>query len=39
VHIEDISRAFLAALEAPRDVIHNQAFNVGRSEENYQIRD
>jgi len=39
VHIEDISRAFLAALEAPREVIHNQAFNVGRTEENYQIRD
>lgn len=39
VHIEDISRAFLAVLEAPRDRIHNQAFNVGRTEENYQIRD
>lgn len=39
VHIEDISRAFLAVLEAPRELIHNQAFNVGRSEENYQIRD
>lgn len=39
VHIEDISRAFLAALEAPRELIHNQAFNVGRSEENYQIRE
>jgi nucleoside-diphosphate-sugar epimerase len=39
VHIEDISRAFLAALEAPRDLIHNQAFNVGQSKENYQIRD
>jgi nucleoside-diphosphate-sugar epimerase len=39
VHIENISRAFLAALEAPRELIHNQAFNVGRSEENYQIRD
>ena len=39
VHIEDISRAFLAALNAPVDVIHNQAFNVGRTEENYQIRD
>lgn len=39
VHIEDISRAFIAALEAPRDVVHNQAFNVGRSEHNYQIRD
>src|SRR5712671_111560 len=39
VHIEDISRAFLAVLEAPRDLVHNQAFNVGRSEENYQIHD
>jgi nucleoside-diphosphate-sugar epimerase len=39
VHIEDISRAFLAVLEAPRKVVHNQAFNVGRTEENYQIRD
>jgi nucleoside-diphosphate-sugar epimerase len=39
VHIEDISRAFLAVLEAPLDVVHNQAFNVGRTEENYQIRD
>lgn len=39
VHIEDMSRAFLAVLEAPRDKVHNQAFNVGRSTENYQIRD
>jgi nucleoside-diphosphate-sugar epimerase len=39
VHIEDISRAFLAMLEAPREVIHNQAFNVGRAEDNVQIRD
>ena len=39
VHIEDISRAFIAALNAPRDVIHNRAFNVGRNKENYQIRD
>jgi nucleoside-diphosphate-sugar epimerase len=39
VHIRDISRAFLAVLEAPRDVVHNQAFNVGSSVENYQIRD
>jgi nucleoside-diphosphate-sugar epimerase len=39
VHIEDISRAFLAVLEAPRDAIHNQAFNVGCSDENYQMRD
>lgn len=39
VHIEDISRAFLAILEAPIEVVHNQAFNVGRTEDNYQIRD
>ena len=39
VHIEDISRAFLAVLNAPREAIHNQAFNVGRNEDNYQIRD
>lgn len=39
VHIEDISRAFLAALEAPRDVVFNQAFNVGQAAHNYQIKD
>jgi nucleoside-diphosphate-sugar epimerase len=39
VHIEDISRAFLAALEAPREVVHDQAFNVGRPQDNVQIRD
>ena len=39
VHIEDISRAFIAALNAPRDVVHNQIFNVGRTEENYIVKD
>lgn len=39
VHIEDISRAFLAVLHAPRERVHNEAFNVGKTEENYQIRD
>jgi len=39
VHAEDIARAFLAVLEAPRELIHNEAFNVGRNEENYQIRE
>ena len=39
VHVEDICRAFVAVLEAPRERIHNQAFNVGVSSENYQIRD
>jgi nucleoside-diphosphate-sugar epimerase len=39
VHIEDISRAFLAVLEAPVDLIHNEAFNVGRNEDNYRVRE
>ncbi len=39
VHIEDISRAFLAALEAPRELVHAEAFNVGRTDENYRIRE
>ena len=39
VHAEDIARAFAAVLEAPRDVVHNHAFNVGRDEDVVQIRD
>jgi len=39
VHVLDISNAFLAVLQAPRDLVHNQAFNVGRTEENYRIRE
>jgi nucleoside-diphosphate-sugar epimerase len=39
VHIEDIARAFVAALEAPRALVHGEAFNVGASDENYQVRD
>jgi nucleoside-diphosphate-sugar epimerase len=39
VHIEDISRAFIAVLQAPREAVHNQAFNVGRNEDNYRIRE
>jgi nucleoside-diphosphate-sugar epimerase len=39
VHIEDISRAFLAALEAPMEDVSNQAFNVGQTAHNYRIRD
>lgn len=39
VHIEDIARAFLAVLEAPRELVHNTVFNVGRNEDNYRIRD
>lgn len=39
VHVQDISRAFLAVLEAPQPLIHNEAFNVGRTEENLQVRE
>jgi nucleoside-diphosphate-sugar epimerase len=39
VHIEDISRAFLAILEAPLESVHNEAFNVGRNEDNYRVRE
>jgi nucleoside-diphosphate-sugar epimerase len=39
VHIEDIAQAFALALVAPRELIHNQAFNVGSESENYQVRD
>ena len=37
VHIEDISQGVIAALAAPREAIHNQAFNVGVNSENYQV--
>jgi nucleoside-diphosphate-sugar epimerase len=39
VHIEDISRAFLGLMQAPRERVHNEAFNIGADAENYQIRD
>lgn len=39
VHIEDISRAFVAALEAPEDMVFNEAFNVGYTAHNYRIRE
>jgi nucleoside-diphosphate-sugar epimerase len=39
VHIEDISRAFVAVLNAPIDLVHNAAFNVGATSENYRIRE
>jgi nucleoside-diphosphate-sugar epimerase len=37
VHIADISRAFLAVLTAPTQLVHNEAFNVGATDENYRI--
>jgi nucleoside-diphosphate-sugar epimerase len=39
VHIRDIIAAFAAALTAPREAIHDQAFNIGKSGENYRIRE
>jgi nucleoside-diphosphate-sugar epimerase len=39
VHIEDIARAFLAGLQARADKVSNEAFNVGRTEHNYRIRE
>jgi len=39
VHIEDITQAILSVLESPREMIHNETFNVGQTEENYRIRE
>jgi nucleoside-diphosphate-sugar epimerase len=39
VHIEDISRAFLACLKAPKDIVHDQAFNIAPSGANYRIKE
>jgi nucleoside-diphosphate-sugar epimerase len=39
VHIRDIMGAVVAALDAPREVVHNQTFNVGRNDENFRIRE
>ena len=39
VHVEDICEAILLALEAPREAVHNQIFNVGSDEQNYRVRE
>lgn len=39
IHIRDIIAAMVSVLEAPREAIHNEVFNVGRTEENYRIRE
>jgi nucleoside-diphosphate-sugar epimerase len=39
VHIRDIMAAVVSVLEAPREVVHNETFNVGQTQENYRIRD
>jgi nucleoside-diphosphate-sugar epimerase len=37
VHIEDVCQAFMVALEAPREAVHNRVFNVGDNAENYRV--
>lgn len=39
VHVQDIALAYACALEADRTVVHNRAFNVGQTSENFQVRD
>lgn len=39
VHAADFSHAFISVLNAPCDLVHNEVFNVGRTDENYQIKD
>lgn len=39
VHVMDICNAIVCSLEAPREAIHNQIFNVGHNGDNYQIKD
>lgn len=39
LHVEDMARAFLAALEAPRETVHNRAFNVGASADNFRVHE
>lgn len=39
VHVQDIAQAYIAAMEADRELVHNEAFNVGSTTENYQIRE
>jgi nucleoside-diphosphate-sugar epimerase len=39
VHVADIARAFLAVLEAPRNAVHDQAFNIGATDQNFRVRE
>jgi len=39
IHVEDVARAFLGVLSAPRDLVHAQAFNIGSTAENYRVRE
>jgi nucleoside-diphosphate-sugar epimerase len=37
VHVEDVARAFLSVIEAPREVVHAKSYNVGRTDESYRV--
>ena len=39
VHVLDICDAVASVLEAPRDIVHNQIFNVGDTAQNYRVRE
>ena len=39
IHAEDIARAFIAVIEAPKNVVNRQSYNVGQTSENFQIKD
>ncbi|QSR86375.1 NAD(P)-dependent oxidoreductase [Candidatus Methylacidiphilum infernorum] len=38
VHCKDIARAFIALIQAPRQLVHNQSINIGGNNENYQVK-
>ena len=39
IHCRDIARAFIALMEAPKGIVHNQSINIGANTENYQVKD
>lgn len=39
VHALDIAKALICVLEAPRDIVHNEIFNVGDTANNYQVKE
>lgn len=39
IHVEDVAQAYVALINAPRDLVHGHVFNVGITKENYQVRE
>jgi nucleoside-diphosphate-sugar epimerase len=39
VHVLDICEAIACTLEAPHEMVHAEVFNVGKTSENYQVRE